>query len=552
MQISDSQDEFIQKYRLALDADMTLDQFATQLGILPSSVTRKRNKILQKLPGMSLPPLLKDNGDQEVTLNFDTDEWSVDAGFKTLDKTGKMKKRVVITAAQNATPINKRFWKTLLTYCDEMDADLMVIPYRYKNPTSIWKSENKKAEWWDAAVEPYLVFDDVKICKGLRVLGQMRIVPTAANPVGQLEEYTGSDSAIVGHPKKQLITIPTPSKTLPKIYTSTGSVTRLNYTDSKAGHKGAFHHSHAAVVIEIDGSIHHMRELHAGKDGTFYDLDKRFTPNGVHQSKSIPGLITGDSHAEFSDPLVEAATYLNSDSIVNTLKPKHLVYHDVEDFYRGNHHHRGNHILAFAKRHHGMDDVEQGLQLTADFIDSHNIPGCLNVIIKSNHDEALNRWLIENDPKIDVTNARLYYYLMYHTCKSMTKSPEKKFEWIDPFKFWCEFPESQDGLKSFNNTKFLARDESFTINGIEVGFHGDKGPNGARGSAKSFAKIGPKTVIGHSHSPRIEGGVYQVGVSAVLDLEYVSGPSSWLQTHCIIYPNGKRTLINVVHGKWRL
>ncbi len=551
MPTTDSQDNFILKYRLALDSDMTLDQFANQLRILPSSVTRRRNKILQSMKGMSLPSLLKDNGDKDVVIDFDQDEFSIDSGFKTIDKSGKMAKRIVITAAQNATPINKRFWKALLNYCEQMNADLMVIPYRYRNPTSIWKSASKEAEWWDSAVEPYLVFDDVKICKGLRVLGQIRIVPTAANPVGQLEAYTGVDSAIVGHPKKQLMTVPTPNKTLPKIYTSTGSVTRLNYTDSKAGHKGAFHHSPAAVVVEVDGDIHHMREIHAEDDGSFYDLDKRFTQTSVIESNKIAGLVTGDSHAEFADEQVERATYLNSDSMANVLNPDYLVYHDVEDFYRRNHHHRGNPILAYGKHHNNRNNVEEGLQVTADYIDRHSRPGCTNIIIKSNHDEALDRWLKEADPKLDPENMKFYHYMMYYILASV-KETDTGYSSIDPFKFWCGHPDEQLGLINMNNTKFLARDESFSIEGIEVGFHGDKGPNGARGSAKAFAKIGPKTIIGHSHSPRIEEGAYQVGVSAKLNLEYVSGPSSWLQTHCIIYPNGKRTLINIIDGKWRI
>ena len=46
-------------------------------------------------------------------------------------------------------------------------------------------------------------------------------------------------------------------------------------------------------------------------------------------------------------------------------------------------------------------------------------------------------------------------------------------------------------------------------------------------------------------------GVYQVGTSSRLKLEYNSGPSSWLHTHCCIYPNGKRTLITIIDGQWR-
>jgi hypothetical protein len=67
----------------------------------------------------------------------------------------------------------------------------------------------------------------------------------------------------------------------------------------------------------------------------------------------------------------------------------------------------------------------------------------------------------------------------------------------------------------------------------------------------NLRRIGARTVIGHSHSPGIEEGCYQTGTSSMLRMGYNSGPSSWLHAHCIIYPNGKRSLAVVVDGKWR-
>jgi hypothetical protein len=100
--------------------------------------------------------------------------------------------------------------------------------------------------------------------------------------------------------------------------------------------------------------------------------------------------------------------------------------------------------------------------------------------------------------------------------------------------------------------RFLERDESFQVVGIELGMHGDRGPNGARGSIRNLARIGVKSIIGHTHSPGINEGCYQVGTSTRLKLEYNSGPSGWLNTHCVIYANGKRSLITVINGEWRL
>ena len=49
--------------------------------------------------------------------------------------------------------------------------------------------------------------------------------------------------------------------------------------------------------------------------------------------------------------------------------------------------------------------------------------------------------------------------------------------------------------------------------------HGDKGPNGARGSIRNLRRIGIRSVIGHTHSPGIDEGCYQVGTSTRLRLE---------------------------------
>jgi hypothetical protein len=77
------------------------------------------------------------------------------------------------------------------------------------------------------------------------------------------------------------------------------------------------------------------------------------------------------------------------------------------------------------------------------------------------------------------------------------------------------------------------------------------GTNGSRGSINQYAKIGAKTVIGHSHSPGIRHGAFQTGTSSTLRMDYTRGPSSWAHCHCVIYPNGKRQLIFVIDGYWR-
>lgn len=553
-----SQEEFIRNYKAAIKAKLTLAQFSKVLGVLGASVQRRRLNV-EKHYGVKLPQLPPGDSDalsQDQIEKFAgairelEEKESISKADSTVNVSGFT--RYVVTAAQNNTPVHEPFLHALNNYCDINDARLIVIPYRYKNPTSIWNQNNKDNEYWAPAVREYLVDKATRLSDTLVILANVKMQPTASQPLSGIEGYTGLDSAIVAHPKIQLKTVPTPSQYLPKLLTTTGAVTVPNYTDSKAGWQGEFHHSLAAVVVEIDEAGNtHIRHVHADDvTGAFYDLDSYYTGTEVTRGHRIASLVTGDTHAEFMDASVKAATYTAEDSMCNVLKPETIVRHDVEDFYARNHHHRGNDLIAFGKHHFGRDNVEDSLQVTADFVDETTYPFAVNIIVKSNHDEALDRWLREAEPKYDPENALLYHFLKWNQLKNV-RMTETGFRSIDPFEFWCHNAPNGKGLKSKEQTKFLKRDESFRVADIELGFHGDVGPNGARGSIKAFSKIGPKTVIGHSHSPGIHEGAYQVGVSARLDLEYASGPSSWHHTHCIIYADGSRTLVHVVGGKWK-
>lgn len=106
------------------------------------------------------------------------------------------------------------------------------------------------------------------------------------------------------------------------------------------------------------------------------------------------------------------------------------------------------------------------------------------------------------------------------------------------------------------NTVFLHEDDSYVIcpdehGGIECGQHGDLGPNGSRGNIKTFARLGRRTNIGHSHSAGICDGAYQAGTCGELSPDWTHGPSSWSHSHIVTYPNGKRAIITMWNGRWR-
>ncbi|HET7674767.1 MAG TPA: hypothetical protein VFL54_04530 [Gammaproteobacteria bacterium] len=453
--------------------------------------------------------------------------------------------RFVVTAAQNATPVHAPFFRALLRYCRHRHAEMVVIPYRYRNPTSQWTENAQEDDWWAPELVPFLLDTRLTLNDHLLILGDIKTQPTAVSPLSGFETLTGGRSAIIGHPKLELLTIPTPQHKLPKVMTTTGAVTVANYTDTKAGKKGEHHHTFGAAVVEVAGDVFHLRQLNAQTNGEFIDLTERFTSSGVKPAGRAAALVMGDSHIEFIDPAVVRATFTAPKSMIKTLKPRYLVWHDVHDFFSRNHHHRGECFTNYAKHHAGLDNIERWLDHTFAFIDKHTPANAKNVFVPSNHPDALLRWLKESDPRDDPENG-LFWARTYAALLEQTRMTPSGTAHPDPFVYWAK-----QKLKTAGQAVFLDRDQSFQVQGIEVGYHGDQGPNGARGSIRAFGKIGTKTIIGHSHSPGIRDGVYQVGLSARYRLEYNHGPSSWLHTHCVVYGNGKRSLITIIGNRWR-
>lgn len=464
-----------------------------------------------------------------------------------LDRQIKKAKTYVVTSAQNATPVHKGFFAALRRYCEHHRAELVIIPLRYRNPTSVWSANDTADDWWAPEVVPYLCESRHLLNSNLALLADIKIQPTADNPLVGFESVSRGESAILGHPKVALSVVPMPSHATPKILATTGSVTKANYTNTKAGKKGEFHHAHAAVVVELDGGTFHLRHLSAVQSGAFIDLDTEYTPTSVGPAKPALAVVMGDTHAVFADPSVLQATF-GAKGLVASLSPKNIVWHDVLDFYAANHHHRGEPFLNLAKYDSGMNVVEKEVRQTFALVDRamSRFPGAKHVFPHSNHDAALLRWLKEADWRSDPANARFYLETALYVATN-TRMSRNGASVPDPFEFWGKRLLSAPG-----RCRFLSADEAFVIAGVDLGGHGHMGANGARGSLKGAARLGVKSIIGHSHTPGICEGAMQVGTSSQLRLGYNKGASSWLHTHAVLYANGKRTLVNFIDGEYTL
>lgn len=469
---------------------------------------------------------------------------SVDAPQRRFTRTLEAK-RYLITSAQNATAVEPQFWAALQRAAEFLKAELVVIPLRYKNPTSVWSTAQRSDEWWASEVQPFLFNTRKKLGPNIVLAADVKIQPTASSPLTGFDGLTGSESCILGHPKMQLRVVPSPTGRMPKILSTTGACTKRNYTDSRAGKLGAFHHFLGAVVLELEGKYFQIRQINADRlDGSFTDLEWHFSADAVRPAPPAAALALGDTHARFACPLVDQATF-GPGGIVDTLQPEKTVWHDLFDGYAVNPYHAGDPFIGEAKAQAGYGDVAAEVKHAVEYVRARIRPGSEACIVPSNHDSFLGRWVRSTDWRGTGANRRFYLETALAMLKSARMGPGGT-ECVDPFKYWA------DHLKGTAPIRALELDESLSVLGIECGMHGDRGPNGAKGTLGNLSRLGARVITGHTHTPGIAEGHYQLGTSSPLKLEYAHGPSSWLNAHCVVYASGKRSLIFIIDGRWRL
>lgn len=447
------------------------------------------------------------------------------------------KKYYLITWAQNNTPIHTNFFKNLLAYNDFLGGGLHVIAGRYKNPTSIFNNA-KDPDVWDKSVLEYLVATRNNISNNVTVFGDIKIQPTAVNPMSDLQGLCYSTSCVFGSPKVQLQPIPVVYGNKPRIMLTTGACTLKNYTDSKAGKKGEFHHTYGAVIVEVkDKDTVFFRQITAKNNGDFNDLYWNVSGGEVTRNNNIEAIVYGDLHCGQHDPQVISET---RDKILKKLNPNNIVLHDTFSGQSINPHENKDPFLLFGKQIHGEDDlgkeINEMMNLLKDFEGYNNV-----VIVRSNHDDFLDRWIKNEDWKKQPTmkNSRLYMKF-----SDMLLAQYEK----DPYKVTGIIPQLIN--EKFPKFITLGLNDSYVVKGFELGMHGHLGVNGAKGGAESFRKLNTKMISAHTHSTFRKDGLLVCGTSTYLRLNYTNGPSSWTQGHVIIDKYGKAQNIIFFGGEF--
>jgi hypothetical protein len=459
------------------------------------------------------------------------------------------KKIFVVTSVQNNSLVNWPFYKSIMQYCKHNNAQLLVGTVRYRNPTT--PEEAKKLRpVWPHELKKHFVKTQINLNRNIKLMGDVFIQPTAEDPVSGLENLSGDCSAVYFHTSLRMKVVATHIKNYPKIVHTTGSLSRPNYSDSKAGAKGKFHHVQGALIVEIaDDKIFHIRQINADSDGRFYDLNKFYTPDGVEKIESVPAIVYGDIHAEYIDPLTLEAVWANPNSLTRILNPKAQIWHDLIDFnVAKSHHNDKDFVLKYCLEKAGKDTVTSSIQAVANLVNFYlSYPNTTHYIVASNHNEHIERWIKEcNFKDMRPQDMVLYLELVVKILKKAVLSEGGGISKAAILETALR-PLLLDKFKYV----FLSRNEKLSIAGIDCSNHGDKGINGGHGlNLKELSKAGVKTISGHSHVPEIYHGAYRVGTSSLKERGYNAGLSGWISTECIIYPNGKRALINIIDGQY--
>ncbi len=468
-----------------------------------------------------------------------------------LPKKGKVQ-RYLVTTAQNNTYVHKPFWENLLAYAKHCKAQIMVNQISYNKSSYAYKAVKPGQEiytedlWYDKCLKDYFIRDRIAVAPTLTICGEQNIMPTAARPLSGFQTYPGTNSsAIFPHTTISMESVPVMQGTEVKINYTTGACTARNYIAKKEGLKAEFHHSYGALIVEVDSSGDWwVRQLNAKDDGSFCDLDIEVHKGKVTTGNRVEAINWGDVHIEQVDPVVYKTNW-GKGGILDTLKPKYQLMHDTCDFYARNHHISHNPHANFERWREGNSDVRAEFERVRDFLngDGHRA-NCTTVVVDSNHDGALVRWLREGEYKTDPVNA--VFFLECQTLKYRSMQNQvKNYHLVE---------EVLRTMGTKPEVKFLREDESFLIckGMIECGQHGHLGPNGARGTANNLSKVGKKANTGHSHTAGILQGLYTAGTCTLLKLEYTKGPSSWSWSHIVTYPSGKRAILTLrKNGKWR-
>jgi len=444
-------------------------------------------------------------------------------------------KRYVITSAQYGATPNRAVSQSLQNYAHQTNSELLVIPMNGANIQDTDLGLHPEIQ------KTYKVVDGRLKLNNKIAVERMHIRPQQIDPVTGLARFVQGDvTTIFESSKQRMKVIPNSTNSLPKVLMSSGAVTQPRYNvNNRIGRIALKDHTYGAIVVEVTGkNSYHFRQLRATGTGSFVDMGVKYTPDSV-ESTELEALVLGDYHSGDTNKKVRKATF----DLISTQQPARVIIHDFFNSHSISHHDQNKSVYRAVKASQGRitlsDELKQASKELRKLYELVEAYGGELVVVKSNHDEHLDRYIEEarfiNEP---------------HNYKDAVKIAAEMVEGGDALSaglslYWPE-------LSDVEGITFLSRTDDYKVWGYQLGVHGDKGVNGSRGSNLGLENAWGKSISGHRHSPEILRNTYVVATSTDLNLDYNAGfASSWMNTHGMLYSGGFVQMINVINGKWR-
>ena len=436
----------------------------------------------------------------------------------------------IVSTIQYGATVNKALLRNMKVFADRHDVPkiyLFVLAGKHKDETAIATAlvEDPRIEFL------YLDKNGMKLNSNLK-LHDTQILASQINPLTGFNKKLHRDfSYILPSPKIRYLSIPNTS-TYPRFLATTGALTHGNYKMHTAqGRKAELEHEYGFAYVEVKNSrIFNYHPVMALKNGNFH-YNREHYHNGKLLDQQPEALILGDWHTGDTCPKTRALTI----KLINDLKPKRVVFHDIFNGHSINHHERNNNLskarLWKDKMHVLEEEVEQCLKELNFF--AYKFPGVEFLIAESNHDLFMAQYISHKNFLEDGQNSifacRLFIEVSGNCRQPILKTAMELVGKVAP------------------NVRFLNEDEEYRVKGVGLDYHGHRGVNGARGSGASFDRYNLKLISGHEHTPKIYANGMVVGTSTKLKLGYTKGASSWLNAHGLLYSSGKYTLLSLIH-----
>jgi hypothetical protein len=444
----------------------------------------------------------------------------------------KSYKKFVITSAITGCFVDKKFLSSIENYCKRNKAKLLVL-------TCTDRAKSGDIEHVDKALMDLLITGDIYLNNNL-FISSIKIPAKQTDPsttVVRIGHKSGS--VIYASPKQRLNSLATASGKLPLITLGTGAITIPDYrTDhykvKSTEYKAEMDHIMGAIICEVKNEeFFYFRHIQAEKSGAFIDLDTKYKADGKVEKVSGGAFVLGDWHSGSTDPKAAKCWKEVSDLV----KPRYIVLHDVFDGASISPHETNNLIVRARKAENNKLSLEDELEYLTKDIDMLSKWADDILVVWSNHDDWLYRYIKDGRFLNDPQNLRISF-----------KLGSAIMDGWNPL----EYATKELYKSKASNIRWLTANSSFKYAKYELACHGHIGSNGSKGSLKALERAFGKCISGHTHTSGMLRDAVQVGTSTYLELEYTKGPSSWLQSSCVVHPNGSRQLIHCIEGSWRL